>query len=151
MPEALNICRRPPGWSGSWIGADRDGNPFVNADVLRETLRMQSTRAINFYLEELHQLGGELSLSTIIVSISEAMGDFASRSPDKSPHREVEPYRRAISWIYARLAATQRAFNGVSAPKEPASKADDRKSTSLNSSHKSISYDVFCLTNHITI
>jgi len=82
---------------GSWIGADRDGNPFVTADVLRETLRMQSTRAINFYLEELHKLGGELSLSTIIVGISEALGDFASRSPDKSPHREVEPYRLAVS------------------------------------------------------
>ena len=109
---------------GSWIGADRDGNPFVTADVLRETLRMQSTRAINFYLEELHKLGGELSLSTIIVGISEALGDFASRSPDKSPHREVEPYRLAVSWIYARLAATQRAFNGVSAPKEPVSKAE---------------------------
>lgn len=108
---------------GSWIGADRDGNPFVSADVLRETLRMQSARAISFYLEELHKLGGELSLSTIIVGISERLRDFAAASPDQSAHREVEPYRRAISRIYARLAATQQAFNGVAAPKKPVGEA----------------------------
>ncbi|MDH3581126.1 MAG: phosphoenolpyruvate carboxylase, partial [Hyphomicrobiales bacterium] len=109
---------------GSWIGGDRDGNPFVTADVLRETLRMQSTAAIDFYLSELHKLGGELSLSSLIVDISEPLRAFASQSPDTSPHRQVEPYRRAISWIYARLAATQHALNGVSAPKEPVAKAE---------------------------
>ncbi len=109
---------------GSWIGADRDGNPFVTADVLRETLRRQSAKALNFYLEELHKLGGELSLSSIIVGISEGLREFADQSPDKSPHREVEPYRRAISWVYARLAATQLAFNGVGPPKSPISEAE---------------------------
>ena len=39
---------------GSWIGGDRDGNPFVTADVMRGTLRLQSSRVMNFYLEELH-------------------------------------------------------------------------------------------------
>src|SRR5438876_2517071 len=43
---------------GSWIGGDRDGNPFVTADVLNRALRMQSERAFRFYLEEVHQLGG---------------------------------------------------------------------------------------------
>ncbi len=109
---------------GSWIGADRDGNPFVTADVLRETLRRQSASAINFYLEELHKLGGELSLSTVIVTVSEPLRDFAARSSDKSPHRAVEPYRRAISWIYARLTATQQALNAVPAPKRPVSEAE---------------------------
>src|SRR6202171_1781595 len=46
---------------GSWIGGDRDGNPFVTADVLRGTLKLQSSRVLRFYLEELHALGAELS------------------------------------------------------------------------------------------
>ncbi|HEY3031155.1 MAG TPA: phosphoenolpyruvate carboxylase, partial [Bradyrhizobium sp.] len=46
---------------GSWIGGDRDGNPFVTADVMRGTLRMQSSRVLRYYLEQLHVLGSELS------------------------------------------------------------------------------------------
>jgi phosphoenolpyruvate carboxylase len=95
---------------GSWIGGDRDGNPFVTADVLRRALSMQSARALSFHLEELHQLGGELSLSSRNVGVSEALQALADRSPDRSVHRQDEPYRRAISGIYARLAATARAL-----------------------------------------
>ena len=47
---------------GSWIGGDRDGNPFVTDGVLRATLRAQSRLALRYYLDELHKLGGELSL-----------------------------------------------------------------------------------------
>ena len=96
---------------GSWIGGDRDGNPFVTADVLRQALRRQSARALSFYLEELHELGGELSLSSLNVSVSEPLQALADRSPDRSTHRQDEPYRRAISGIYARLAATARALD----------------------------------------
>jgi phosphoenolpyruvate carboxylase len=91
---------------GSWIGGDRDGHPLVTADVLREALRLQSQRALNFYLEELHLLGGELSLDSRLVPVSDEMLALAERSPDRSPRRADEPYRRAISGIYARVAAT---------------------------------------------
>jgi len=91
---------------GSWIGGDRDGNPYVTAEVLSQALRMQSNRALSFYLDELHMLGGELSLDARFVGVSEALKGLAERSPDRSPHRWDEPYRRAISGIYARLAAT---------------------------------------------
>ena len=96
---------------GSWIGGDRDGNPFVTADVLRQALRQQSARALSFYLEELHELGGELSLSSLNVKVSEPLQALADRSPDRSTHRQDEPYRRAISGIYARLAATAQALH----------------------------------------
>lgn len=97
---------------GSWIGGDRDGNPFVTAPVLEETLTMQCTRALRFYLEELHALGGELSLATLLVGASDELFELATHSPDQSQHRSDEPYRRVISGMYARLAATYRQLLG---------------------------------------
>src|SRR5450432_3783178 len=91
---------------GSWIGGDRDGNPFVTAEVMRGTLRLQSTRALRFYLEELHALGAELSLAAHLADVSKDLRALAERSPDSSPHRSGEPYRLAVSGIYARLTAT---------------------------------------------
>jgi phosphoenolpyruvate carboxylase len=91
---------------GSWIGGDRDGNPFVTAEVMRGTLKMQSSLVINFYLEELHLLGAELSLAAHLADVSKDLRSLAERSPDTSPHRSGEPYRLAVSGIYARLAAT---------------------------------------------
>jgi phosphoenolpyruvate carboxylase len=91
---------------GSWIGGDRDGNPFVTAEVMRGTLRLQATRVLRFYLEELHALGAELSLAAHLADVSEELRTLAEQSPDRSPHRSGEPYRLAVSGIYARLAAT---------------------------------------------
>jgi phosphoenolpyruvate carboxylase len=91
---------------GSWIGGDRDGNPFVTAEVMRGTLKMQSSRVLRFYLEELHVLGSELSLAAHLADVSKDLRALAERSPDKSPHRSGEPYRLAVSGIYARLTAT---------------------------------------------
>jgi len=91
---------------GSWIGGDRDGNPFVTADVMRGTLRMQSSRVLRYYLEQLHVLGSELSLAAHLADVSEDLRALAGRSPDTSPHRSGEPYRLAVSGIYARLTAT---------------------------------------------
>ena len=91
---------------GSWIGGDRDGNPFVTAEVMRGTLKMQSSRILRFYLDELHRLGAELSLAAHLADVSKDLRALAERSPDKSPHRSGEPYRLAVSGIYARLAAT---------------------------------------------
>jgi phosphoenolpyruvate carboxylase len=93
---------------GSWIGGDRDGNPFVTAEILVQALRMQSGKALSFYLEELHALGGELSLDDEQVETGDALKALAEHSPDRSPNRAHEPYRRAISGLYARLAATAR-------------------------------------------
>lgn len=98
---------------GSWVGGDRDGNPFVTAEILRTTLKRQNAHALNFYLEQTHQLGSELSLSTNIVEMSPDLLQLAEVSPDHSPHRQGEPYRRAISGIYARLVATLTSFGSA--------------------------------------
>src|SRR5262245_14373945 len=93
---------------GSWIGGDRDGNPFVTADVLRQAIEMQSKRVLDFYLDELHLLGGELSLNRSRVSVSSQLEELVRRTPDDSPRRASEPYRQAIVGIYARLVASAR-------------------------------------------
>ncbi|WP_424630099.1 phosphoenolpyruvate carboxylase [Bradyrhizobium sp. SYSU BS000235] len=103
---------------GSWIGGDRDGNPFVTAEVMRDTLRMQGARIFGFYFEELHALGSELSLAEHLAGASPEVMALAAQSPDTSPHRKGEPYRLAVSGIYARLAATARAI-GIETNRPP--------------------------------
>ena len=90
---------------GQWIGGDRDGNPNVNAQTLSHALSRQADVALRHYLTEVHYLGGELSLSAMLVDCLPAMQDLANRSPDTNEHRKDEPYRRALIGIYARLAA----------------------------------------------
>jgi phosphoenolpyruvate carboxylase len=102
---------------GSWIGGDRDGNPFVTAETLRAALRAQCGRVLRHYLDELHQLGGELSLDRRLVDISNMLEELAARSPDRSANRRTEPYRRAIAGIYARLAATARTLDDLEIPR----------------------------------
>jgi phosphoenolpyruvate carboxylase len=104
---------------GSWIGGDRDGNPYVTAEVLGETMRLQSAAALNHYLEELHELGGELSMSDGLVPVSPELSALADRSTDTSSTRRDEPYRRAIAGIYSRLAKTARELDHVVAARRP--------------------------------
>ncbi|MBP7326204.1 MAG: phosphoenolpyruvate carboxylase [Alicycliphilus sp.] len=91
---------------GQWIGGDRDGNPNVSADTLALALRRQAEVALRHHLTEVHNLGRELSLSSNLVQVTPEMRALAERSPDTSEHRSDEPYRRALTGIYARLAAT---------------------------------------------
>ena len=97
---------------GQWIGGDRDGNPNVSAQTLEYALRRQSEVALRHYLTEVHYLGGELSLSARLVDVSPEMLALAERSPDTSEHRMDEPYRRSLTGIYARLAATLKKLTG---------------------------------------
>ncbi|HEY0930584.1 MAG TPA: phosphoenolpyruvate carboxylase [Gemmatimonas sp.] len=91
---------------GSWIGGDRDGNPFVTAGVLNETLRLQASATFDFYLQEIHTLGQQLSLSRTLHAVTPELDTLAARSPDTSAQRADEPYRRALSGIYARVVST---------------------------------------------
>ncbi len=104
---------------GSWIGGDRDGNPYVDAEVLRTALARQAQLAFAHYLEQIHLLGGELSLAARLVSVTPELVALADGAGDSSPFRQDEPYRRALVGIYARLAATARALCGYVPPREP--------------------------------
>jgi len=100
---------------GSWIGGDRDGNPFVTADALRRALRMQSARIFTWYLEQLHELGAEIPGATTVIDASPELLALAERSPDPHPQRADEPYRRALTGLYARIAATARKLDHLEA------------------------------------
>jgi phosphoenolpyruvate carboxylase len=116
---------------GHWIGGDRDGNPNVGAATLELALARQSEVALRFYLTEVHGLGAELSISQTLAPVTPAMRALAERSPDRNPHREDEPYRRALIGVYARLAATLHALTGTEAlrhavaPQDPYASADE--------------------------
>ena len=97
---------------GSWIGGDRDGNPFVTADILRSTLQRQSDKALGFYLDELRKLASQLSLAQKLNGCSDALAELAERSADHSPHRADEPYRRALHGVRARLEAARLSLTG---------------------------------------
>ena len=97
---------------GQWIGGDRDGNPNVTAETLRLALSSQADMALRHHLTEVHRLGAELSLSNMRIPVDAAMQALADRSPDDNAHRQDEPYRRALTGIYARLAATLKALSG---------------------------------------
>ena len=97
---------------GQWIGGDRDGNPHVNAQTLAHALRRQADVALRHYLTEVHYLGGELSLSAMLVNFLAPMQALAERSPDSNEHRKDEPYRRALIGVYARLAAVLKNLTG---------------------------------------
>ena len=105
---------------GSWIGGDRDGNPHVTADSLRLGLGRAAQALLADYLEQLNALGAELSVSSELAGVSDALNVLAQRGGDRNAARADEPYRRAITGIYARLAATYQNITGR-VPPRPAS------------------------------
>ncbi|PTD22014.1 phosphoenolpyruvate carboxylase [Sphingomonas fennica] len=117
------LGQRPPSFlrPGSWIGGDRDGNPNVTADSLRLALGRAAETVIGHYLDLLHRLGAELSISTELTPVTEEVIALAERSGDDSPSRSDEPFRRAITGVYSRLAATYRVLVGREPPRPPAS------------------------------
>jgi len=117
LQAALGDGPAPPSFLriGSWVGGDRDGNPNVGAATLRLAMLTQSRLIVSHYLEQIHELGAELSLSTEHVAISPALAELADRSGDDAAPRHDEPYRRALSGVYARLAAAAPALTGAPA------------------------------------
>ena len=109
---------------GQWIGGDRDGNPNVTAETLELALKSQSDMVLRHHLTQVHLLGAELSVSAMLNSVSPAMQALAERSPDRNAHRQDEPYRRALTGIYARLAATLTQLTGGEAARHAVAPQD---------------------------
>ena len=128
---------------GSWVGGDRDGNPNVDADTLRAAFRSQARAALGFYLDEVHALGAELSLSIDLTRVTPELAALAQGSGDASIQRADEPYRLALSQIYARLSAAYPALTGEPTPRParfdaPAYDGPDAFRADLNILHDSL-------------
>jgi phosphoenolpyruvate carboxylase len=104
---------------GSWIGGDRDGNPFVTHEVMLNAAERQSALALDFYMGEVHRIGRRLSLTERLVDVDDELAVMAEASPDRAPSRADEPYRRALIGIYARLAATSQELGHVIRQRRP--------------------------------
>jgi phosphoenolpyruvate carboxylase len=109
---------------GTWIGGDRDGNPNVVAESLHLTLNKGAVTVLADYLDKLHALGKELSISTELAAATNAVNALAERSGDQNSGRRDEPYRRALTGIYARLAATYQNLIGREPPRPAVVKGD---------------------------
>jgi phosphoenolpyruvate carboxylase len=93
---------------GSWIGGDRDGNPFVTADSLRARPGARCRDGARLLSRAVHALGAELSISTELAEVTDGGRALAEASGDKPRRPRDEPYRRAMSGIYARLSRPMR-------------------------------------------
>ncbi len=91
---------------GMWIGGDRDGNPFVTAETLRLSATLQSEVILTYYIEKISELYRQFSLSSSLTAVSDGVLELAKKSLDQSEFRENEPYRKAFSYIQAKLVNT---------------------------------------------
>jgi phosphoenolpyruvate carboxylase len=100
---------------GSWVGGDRDGNPFVTPEVTTEVLNLQRQRALRLLRSGVQELAGDLSVSGRIRPASDDLttwiADVSAETPGLvagiSPLITGEPYRIAATIIDARLEATE--------------------------------------------
>lgn len=95
IPDVLKI--------GGWIGGDRDGNPFVSAQTLRDAFRHHANTAFHYYRRELDALYQELPLSIRRVNVSDGVLVLSAKTPDTEVARQEEPYRRAVAYVMARM------------------------------------------------
>lgn len=100
---------------GSWIGGDRDGNPFVTPEATRAALRLARETVLTYYLRVLELLTSRLSASTLQVPVTpelrarfeEYAGRFATLDPRPESRAPTELYRRFLGYVGRRVRAAR--------------------------------------------
>lgn len=110
---------------GTWVGGDRDGNPFVTAEITANALRMQKLEILQEYLKRVDQLSQLLSHSAEQVTLSDALLDAMEREKTNmqlsvDDRYTNEPYRYWLKYLGFRLQCTitqtQELLEGVHEP-----------------------------------
>lgn len=99
---------------GSWIGGDRDGNPFVTLKVTEDALRQQKQQALELYRRTVVGMYGHLSVARSRGAFTQEFLDSLARDLERAPESDkarlerfsLEPYRQKMILIYRRLGAT---------------------------------------------
>jgi phosphoenolpyruvate carboxylase len=98
---------------GSWIGGDRDGNPFVTPAVTEETLREHQALALRLYRRGLERLHGHLSTAArqgvdeeLLTSIERDAAVFPEEARRSAERYGQQPYRQKMAFVYRKLGAT---------------------------------------------
>ncbi len=104
---------------GSWIGGDRDGNPFVTNDVTRRALGENARASLRYYDERLSILLERLSITERALPPPEAFREVLARALGESGDGDQiaqrnpgEPYRQFLSCMLRKLRATRARAEG---------------------------------------
>jgi phosphoenolpyruvate carboxylase len=108
---------------GSWIGGDRDGNPFVTHRSIEESLRIARQQIIDHYVAEISRLAGHLSVSLRRVDASPPLAErvrlYDAKPGAELSHQsrvsETELYRRMLDHMFARLTRARSADGHIHA------------------------------------
>ncbi len=100
---------------GSWIGGDRDGNPFVTPDVTIEATELMRGAAIELLYDRLRWLAGRVSVHDAMVKPTPMLDPLLERYSEMFPDRyrelavynEGEPYRQVLTLMRERLEASR--------------------------------------------
>jgi phosphoenolpyruvate carboxylase len=133
---------------GSWIGGDRDGNPFVTAASTREALGMARQVIVGHYIAETTRLIGQLSMSTRRIAMSPALAQRVRHYDEKLGEKysrwkqitAAELYRHFLEFLIARLRFTRKSSRHEHAYKSPRQFEEDlsiiRDSLQANHGHR---------------
>jgi phosphoenolpyruvate carboxylase len=98
---------------GTWIGGDRDGNPYVNNDVTREILSLYRQASLTRYQHDLQHLAHKLSIAQHALDVPEAFLEALSKQLDSSgigkqiaERNPGEVFRQFTTCVLRKLEAT---------------------------------------------